>query len=87
MTTKPLYRKVLAAVLLLAALALITAGSLRSYKVYDADADEFGILTFHRVSDRLIVIDTTFGGLSVKGERLYTTYDRSQARGKKACPT
>ncbi len=87
MITNPLYRKALAAVLLLAALALMTAGSLRSYKVYDADADEFGILTFHRVSDRLIVIDATFRGVLVKGERLYTTDDRSQARGKKACPT
>ena len=77
----------LAIALLTAALALLIAGSVRSYKIYDKDNEDFGILTFSRVTDRLLVIDATFRGVERTGKRLYTTYDRSQKQGKRPCPT
>jgi len=83
----PEKHKSLAVTLLAVALALLIAGSVRSYKIYDKDNEDFGILTFHRVTDRMLVIDATFHGVDRTGERLYTTYDRSQKQGKRPCPT
>jgi hypothetical protein len=71
------------------------------HKVYDDDemAREFGMLTFQKISEAQLTIDATFSGTVRKaypieqdGEsrmipRLYSTYDRSQPRGKKSCPT
>ena len=72
---------------LLAVAALLTIGATRHYKVYDQDTEDFGIKTFHRVSDREVVIDATFSGIARVGTTLYSTYDRTQVRGKRACPT
>jgi len=66
---------------------LLAIGSRKTHKVYDDDQAEFGILTFSRISDRALVADTTFTGVIRKGERLYTTYDRSSPHGKRSCPT
>jgi len=87
MAIKPVYQKTFLIAGLVIALALLFAGSVRSYKVYDADNDEFGILTFHKVTDRLLVIDATFRGVICEEDKLYTTYDRLQPKGKRACPT
>ncbi len=84
---RPLYQKVLAATALIVALALLIVGSVRQHKVYEADAEEFGLVAFQRITDRQLVIDATFSGTLRKGLRLYSTYDRSKPRGKKACPT
>ncbi|MDQ1257654.1 MAG: hypothetical protein QG656_2260 [Candidatus Hydrogenedentes bacterium] len=86
-TTRETYRKIWASILGAIAAVLLIAGALVTHKVYEADAGEFGILAFTRVSDRELVIDTTFSGSIRKGERLYTTYDRNGPRGKRACPT
>jgi len=84
---QPLYQKVLAAAALIVAMALLIAGSVRQHKVYEPAAEEFGLVAFQRITDRELVIDTTFGGAIRKGLKLYSTYDRSKPRGKKACPT
>ncbi|HOH28571.1 MAG TPA: hypothetical protein PLC40_02755, partial [Candidatus Hydrogenedentes bacterium] len=78
---------VAAVILLVMALLLLLAGGMRSYKVYDRSGEEFGLLTFTSVSDLDLVIDATFSGVERKGDRLYTTYDRSEPRSKRACPT
>lgn len=80
-------KKVLAVAGLLVALALLVAGSLRTHKVYESDTEEFGILSFYRISEYQMVVDATFHGVAREGGRFYTTYDRSQPRGKSACPT
>ena len=76
-----------AIVSLAAALGCLVAGGLRTHKVYDAGAGDFGIRVFHRVPDHQLILDTTFGGVTRKGPRLYTTYDRTAPRGKRSCPT
>jgi len=79
--------KWLAAAALLAAVLFPAAGSARPHKVFDPGATDFGLVTFHRISDRQMVIETTFSGVARRGARLHLTYDRAETRGKKACPT
>ena len=81
------FPKALSLVLLVTALALILAGVLRSYKVYEAGTDEFGMEMFYRVGDRELVEDATFRGVIREDGTLYTTYDRLAPRGKSSCPT
>jgi hypothetical protein len=76
--------------LLVLAVLFLVLGAVRTYKVYDNDDNDFaafGVLTFNKVSDRHLVEDATFSGVVWKGDKLYSTYDRMQPRGKKACPT
>ncbi|MGD8535942.1 MAG: hypothetical protein PVF66_08845 [Candidatus Aminicenantes bacterium] len=80
-------RKVMAVGVLIVVLALLLAGSIRTHKVYESDTEEFGLLTFHRINEFQMVVDATFHGVAREGDRLYSTYDRSQPRGKSACPT
>jgi hypothetical protein len=79
--------RIAAGLLLAVAAILLLAGSVRSHKVYDESSEEFGLLSFTRVPDREMVIDATFSGVERRGDRLYTTYDRSAPRGKRSCPT
>ncbi len=79
--------RVITIVALLAAVAMLCIGGFRRHKVYDADAAEFGIAAFDRITDRQLVEDATFGGVARQEGRLYSTYDRTVERGKKACPT
>lgn len=72
---------------LAAALVLVGVGWLRSHKVYAADSEDYGILVFERIPDRQLVVDSTFSGVLRREGRLFSTYDRSQVRGKQACPT
>ena len=65
------------------ALLFLLAGARRSFKVYERDAAEFGLAAFRRISDRQLVIDATFTGVVRRQARLYSTYDRSQPRGKR----
>jgi hypothetical protein len=83
-------QKLIAALLLVAALALLVTGGLFKRKVFEKE-DEFAQLgpkTFMRLSDRAMVVDATFTGVvRDKDGRLTSTYDRNVPRGKKACPT
>ncbi len=87
MIKKPDNRKIIAVAALIVALALLLAGSIRTHKVYESDTEEFGLLTFYRINEFQMVVDATFHGVAREGGRLYSTYDRSQPRGKSACPT
>ena len=85
---KAAYRKAFAITALIVALALLVVGTVRvQHKVYDADAEEIGLVAFHNISYRQLVIDATFGGVARRAYKLYSTYDRAQPRGKRACPT
>ncbi len=79
--------RIAAAFLLSVAALLLAVGALRTYKVYDDSTEEFGLLSFTRISDAELVVDATFSGVEQRGERLYSTYDRSEPRGRRACPT
>lgn len=80
-------RRVLTVVVLIVALALLLVGSMRTHKVYESDTEELGLLTFYRINEFQMVVDSTFHGVAREGGRFYSTYDRSQPRGKSACPT
>ncbi len=79
--------KLVSGVLLLVACVLLAAGATWKHRVYDADSDDWGLVTFTRLSDKDLVIDATFGGVTRESGKLYSTYDRSQPRTKRACPT
>lgn len=85
--TRTAKERIAAVLLIVMAVVLLLSGGMRSYKVYDRGGEEFGLLTFTPVSDLDLVIDATFSGVERKGDRLYTTYDRSEPRGKRSCPT
>ena len=85
--TRAVFEKVAASVVLVLAVAFVVAACLHTHKVYDPDTEAFGILAFTRVGERDLVIDATFTGVTRRDGRLYSTYDRSQPRGKQACPT
>ena len=62
---------------------------MQKHKVYDDDemSRQFGLFTFQTISEAQLTIDATFTGTTRKEGRLFSTYDRSQPHGKKACPT
>jgi hypothetical protein len=82
-------RKIATAAALVLALALIGAGLTMTRKVYEQESgeDEFGMLIFHRIPERAIVEDATFGGVRRIDGKLVTTYDRTAGGGKRPCPT
>jgi len=81
------YRKTFAVAALVAALAFLVVGTVRVHRVYDGDAEDVGLVAFHKISDRELVEDATFTGVIRTAQKLYSTYDRAQPRGKRACPT
>ena len=81
------YRKGLTVAALLVAILFLLIGSRRTYKVYDSSNESVGLVGVRRISDRQMVIDTTFSGVTRKGRKLYSTYDRNVTGGKRACPT
>ena len=83
----PIVRITSAVVVLLLAVALLAFGMMKNHKVYDADSDDFGMLTFRKISDSNLIVDTTFSGVTRKDDKLFSTYDRSETRAKRKCPT
>ncbi len=79
--------RIVAALLVSVAVMLLLAGGLRTHKVYDDSGEEFGLLPFIHISDATLIVDATFSGVKRSGGRLYSTYDRSEPRGKRTCPT
>lgn len=79
--------RIAAALFLGMAALLLLAGAVRTHQVYDQSTEEFGLLSFTRISDGALVVDATFSGVERRGSRLYSTYDRSEPRGKRTCPT
>jgi len=79
--------RLIAAAVGLAALGLLLMGSVSKHKVFESAPSAFGINPFTRVSERQLIMDSTFGGAKLEGGRLVTTYDRLKPSGKRACPT
>ena len=72
---------------MLLALVLLGIGLAHTHKVFDASAEEFGLVAFMKLPDWQMVVDSTFGGVTRKDGKLYSTYDRAASGGKRACPT
>ena len=81
------YQKPLAITALIGALALLIVANVQVHKVYDADAEEWGLVAFVKISERELVEDATFTGVVRRADKLYSTYDRAAPRGKRRCPT
>jgi len=81
------YQKLLVITALVVALAFLVVANVQVHKVYDADAEEWGLVAFVKISERELVEDATFTGVVRRAEKLYSTYDRTQPRGKQLCPT
>lgn len=84
---KPPKRTLAGVLALLAALALLSVGSVHARKVYEPGMDDFGMQVFQRLDETQLVIDATFGGVTRQDGRLFSTYDRAASKGKRACPT
>ena len=81
------YQKLLVITALVVALAFLVVGNVRMHKVYDADAEEWGLVAFVKIGERELVEDATFTGVWLRAHKLYSTYDRTQPWGKRLCPT
>ena len=84
---RSLFSKIAFVIGLLVAIGFLVYGNLRSHKVYDPETEKFGIETFDWINERQLVEDATFSGTIREKGKLYSTYDRSQPVGKRACPT
>ena len=80
-------KKAVAAVVLVLSVCMLAMGTRQKIKAYETGADEFGLQTWTPVTGRQLVEDATFGGVTRKDDRLFSTYDRLKPRGKVACPT
>jgi hypothetical protein len=76
-------QKFLGILFLILALFFIIAGMARTHKVYEDEQSVF----YYKVAERRLVVDATFAGVIRRGTKLYTTYDRTAAIGKRPCPT
>ena len=81
------YQRFLVTTVLVVALAFLVVGNARVHKVYDAEAEEWGLVAFVKISERELIEDATFTGVVRRAEKLYSTYDRTQPRGKRLCLT
>jgi hypothetical protein len=70
-------------------IGMLAAGLLHSVSVYEEDVPEGEFALFEDVREGNLVVDATFSGVvrSKLTGRLITTYDRTQPRDRKACPT
>ncbi|MBI4881191.1 MAG: hypothetical protein HY812_16265 [Planctomycetes bacterium] len=91
MAATPGIRKAAAVFILAAGVACVAVGRVRSHEVRVLDADELaevlGVAPFDQISEAQLAIDATFTGVTRKEGGLYSTYDRSAPRSKRACPT
>ena len=82
-------RLLVGCVVVILSLAMIALSFARSFPVYEEDlsADEFAV--YEDIPEYELTSDATFAGVRVSSltGRFITTYDRSQPRGRKACPT
>lgn len=72
---------------LVASLMFLGIGSVRTFKAYDKSSDDFGVMIFTKVTEKQLNIDATFGGVERRDGKLYSTYNRLESHGKRACPT
>jgi len=76
------------AAILITGLVLIIVGIAAIKRpIYQPLTTGYGMLTYEQIGDQQMTIDATFGGITRRDGRLYSTYNRSQQRSKLACPT
>lgn len=80
-------RRIIAAATLLLAIVLIIMGARGEHTVFTGKHDEFGQELKSEISDREMVVQTTFGGVLREDGRLQTRGGEIEKAGKKACPT
>lgn len=85
--TRAVFEKVVATAVFIVALIFIGVGAASSHKVYEGETEEYGLAAFVRLADWQLVVDATFGGVESRHGKLYSTYDRAEGGGKRACPT
>jgi hypothetical protein len=82
-------QKILAFLTIAVAVALIGAGLNRTKiitfdkQIWEEDQTDFPEI----ISELQLLEDSTFSGVEYIDGKLYTNYDRTQAKTKKACPT
>ena len=79
--------KWIAFALLVVAVVLVISGVFSSHKVYTQEAREYGLDFSEEISDLELIEDATFSGVEFKEGKLYSNYDRSAGKSKRACPT
>lgn len=57
------------------------------HKIYAEAAKKTGLDLFQEISEIKLTDDATFSGVESHEGKLYSTYDRTKAREKRACPT
>lgn len=88
-------RPAIALALLVAGAALVGSGFLVQRKLADPSLEGFdlsgldvpGLTPFVGILEKDLLQDTTITGVVRRDGKLYSTYDRTQARGKRACPS
>lgn len=80
-------RTIITALVFLITIGFLIVGMTRTHKVYDPDFREFALDIHEIITERQLVIDATFSGTQRQEGKLYSTYDRSEDIGKRACPT
>ena len=84
---RSLLRRVLQILVAFVAVLMLIAGSFGEHKVYDNPKQEYGLRNYVYISEYQLVEDATFGGTIRRGTDLFSTYNRSEPKGKMACPT
>ena len=84
---RTLVERIAGGLILAVAALLLAVGLVHTHKVYDMDTQDYGVRKYTSVSEFGLVTDATFSGTIRKGGALYSTYDRTQPRGKRSCPT
>lgn len=82
-----LRKKAIAGFLLVVGAALLVIGAQQTRKVYKAEVRGYGVEVFDMVSEFELVEDATFSGVERDEGKLYSTYDRTAGKTKRACPT
>ena len=84
---KNIARIVTMGLLLMVSFVLLGIGALRKRNVYDPEGEKRGVEVCDPISDRQMTIDATFSGVERRDGRLFSTYDRTVKRARRACPT
>lgn len=74
---------------LLISIGLMTGAGMRKFRAYREDVPAEEIVFYDKVLEPSLVEDSTFAGVrrsEITG-RLISTYDRTQPKGRRACPT
>jgi hypothetical protein len=82
-------RVLVGSVVLVLSAGMVAYSLAREYRAYREDRPAGDLVFFDTISEAVLVEDSTFAGVmrSEKTGRLISTYDRTQPKGRPACPT